>query len=67
MDEIKDFFRNYKGAIIGVIVAIVILVTRLSELIMGIIIIVLCAMAGHYIQKNKYDVKEKLKSFIDRM
>ncbi|MNT63752.1 hypothetical protein D3C72_2015910 [compost metagenome] len=67
MEEIKEFIRNYKGAIIGIIIAILILVTRIYELVVAIILIVIGAIVGNYIQKNKYDVKEKLKNFIDRM
>ena len=67
MDEFKNFIKTYSGAIIGIIVAILILITRLNELIMAIIIIAICAFVGNYIQHNKYDVKEKLKKFIDRM
>ncbi len=67
MDGFKKFITEYSGAIIGVIVAILILLTRLHELIIAIILIVVCAFAGNYIQANKVDVKEKLKKFIDRM
>lgn len=67
MEEIKNFVKNYRGAIIGIIVAILIILTRLDDLIMAIIIICICAFIGNYIQQNKYDVKEKLKKFIDRM
>ena len=65
MDDFKNFIRDYRGALIGTLVAIVILITRLHELIMAVIIIAICAFAGNYIQQNKYDVKEKLKKFID--
>lgn len=67
MDSFKKFVSEYMGAIIGGIVAIVILCTRLYELIVGIILIALGIFIGNYVQRNKYDVKEKLKSFIDRM
>ena len=67
MDSFKDFLIKYRGAIIGAIVAILILCTRLYELIIGVVLIILGAIAGNYIQKNKYDVKEKLKNFIDRL
>ena len=67
MDDFKNFVKNYRGAIIGIIIAILIILTRLDELIMAIIIIGICAFVGNYIQQNKYDVKEKLKKFIDRM
>ena len=40
MEDFKKFISDYKGAIIGVIVAIVILATRLYALIVGILLIV---------------------------
>ena len=67
MDEFKKFISQYKGAIIGVIVAIVILATRLYSLIVGILLILAGAFVGNYIQQNKDDVKAKLKKFIDKM
>ena len=67
MDGFKQFLKDYRGAIIGVIIAILIMLTRLYELIIAIILIVLGAFIGNYVQQNKYDVKEKLKKFIDRM
>ena len=53
--------------IIGIIVAIVLLCTQLYRLIIGIILIFVCGYAGNYIQHNKFEVKEKLKNFIDRL
>lgn len=67
MDGFKKFVSEYRGAIIGGIIALIILCTRLYELIVGIILIAIGIFIGNYVQKNKYDVKEKLKSFIDRM
>lgn len=67
MDGFKKFISEYKGAIIGGIVAIIILCTRLYELIVGIILVALGIFIGNYVQRNKYDVKEKLKNMIDRM
>ena len=67
MDEFKNFIKEYSGAIIGGLIALIILWTRLHELIIGIILISIGAFVGNYIQKNKYDVKEKLKSFIDKV
>ena len=67
MEDFKKFISDYKGAIIGVIVAIVILSTRLYALIVGILLIVAGAFIGNYIQQNKDDVKAKLKKFIDRI
>ena len=67
MDDFKKFINQYKGAIIGVIIAIILLVTRLYDVIIGILIILAGALVGNYVQLNKDEVKSKLKKFIDRM
>lgn len=67
MDEFKKFIKQYSGAIIGALIAILILCTKLYMLIIGIILIALGAFIGHYVQINKEEVKEKLKKFIDRI
>lgn len=67
MDSFKNFLTKYRGAIIGVIVAILILCTRLYNLIIAIVVLFIGAVVGNYVQQNKYDVKEKLKNFIDRL
>ena len=59
MEELKKFLGKYCGAIIGIIVAIVILATRLYDVII--------AFVGNYVQQNKDDVKTKLKTWIDKM
>ena len=67
MESFKEFLSKYLGAIIGVIVAILILCTNLYELMIGIVLILMGAFVGNYIQKNKDEVKIKLKEFIDRL
>ena len=67
MEKLKEFWNNYKGAIIGEIVAILILATKIYNLIVAIILIVIGAFAGNYVQQNKQYVKDKIKQFIDRM
>ena len=67
MNDFKKFISQYRGAIIGIIVAIVILATRLYNLIVGVLLILAGAFIGNYVQQNKDDVKTKLKKFIDRM
>lgn len=67
MDDFKKFVSQYRGAIIGILVAIVILATRLYNLIIGILLILVGAFIGNYVQQNKEDVKTKLKNFIDRV
>jgi len=67
MEGFKSFWSQYKGAIIGILIAILILITRLHDLILAIVILALGAIVGNYVQQNKEDVKTKLKKFIDRM
>lgn len=67
MDSFKNFWDNYKGAIIGVIIAILVLLTNLYRLFIAIILIFIGAIVGNYIQQNKSEVKEKIKNFIDRV
>lgn len=67
MEEFKNFVKEYSGAIIGGLIAILILCTGLYKLVVGIILISTGIFVGNYIQKNKYTVKEKLKNFIDKM
>jgi len=67
MNEIKDFFMKYRGAIIGALIAILILCTGFYKLIIGIILIYIGIYLGNYIQINKNDVKEKIKNFIDKL
>ena len=67
MDDFKNFMSQYGGIVIGVIIAILLLCTKVYKLIIGIILIVICAYAGNYIQHNKFEVKEKLKNFIDKL
>ena len=67
MDNLNQIWNKYKGAIIGAIIALLILFTRLYAVVIGIILIIICVYLGNYIQQNKYEVKEKLKSFIDKI
>lgn len=67
MEGFKGFWDNYKGAIIGVIIAILVLATRLYDLIIAIVVICLGAVAGNYVQQNKEEVKDRVKKFIDKM
>lgn len=67
MEDFKKFISQYRGAIIGIIIAIVVLATRLYALIVGILLILAGAFLGNYVQQNKDEVKSKLKKFIDKM
>lgn len=67
MEGFKNFIIQYRGALIGALVAILILLTNLYKLIIGIILISIGLFVGNYIQHNKFEVKEKLKNFIDKL
>ena len=62
----KEFWNKYKGAIIGGLIAIVVLASDLAEAIMALIIIFAAVCLGNYVQNNKEEVKERLKEFIDK-
>ena len=66
MEGLKNFWNSYKGAIIGVVIAILIILTNLYRLIIAIVLIILGAITGNYVQQNKAFVKDRLKNFIDR-
>ena len=50
MNSFKDFWNQYRGAIIGVILAILILITGLDKLILAIVVLFLGACIGNYVQ-----------------
>lgn len=60
------FIRNYGGLTIGAVIAAVLCFTELYKLLVYVSIIFVGAYLGNYIQKNKPNVKEKLKEIIDR-
>lgn len=67
MDDFKKFLIKYRGAIIGGIIAVLLLLTRLYDLIIGVVLIALGVYIGNYVQLNKEAVKDKLKKFIDKL
>ncbi len=67
MNDLKGFFHDYRGAIIGGILAIIVLCTGLLKLAIAILIICAGIFIGNYIQNNKYEVKQKLLDLINRL
>lgn len=67
MKGLKEIWNQYKGAITGVVIAILILITRLHDLILAAVVLILGAFIGNYVQHNKDFVKSKLKNLIDKM
>lgn len=66
MDKFVNFLTEYRGAIIGAIVAIIMLIFGIYKFIVGCLIILAGILIGNYIQRNKDKVKETLQKLIDR-
>ena len=67
MSDFKEFMSKYGGMIVGILLAIVLLLTKFYLLIISIILIVVCGYAGYYFQHNKDSVKDKMRNFIDKL
>ena len=57
MEKVKQFLINYRGAIIGGIVAIVALLLNLHKALIVILIVIAGILLGNYVQHNKELVK----------
>lgn len=64
--SLNGFIQKYLGAIIGGVVAILLCFTQLYKLVIILAVIAAGIILGNYIQKNKNDVKDKLKNLIDK-
>lgn len=67
MEEFKKFLIKYRGAIIGGLFALVALLLNLHKFVFFVGIILVGGLVGNYVQHNKELVKEKLKSYIDKL
>lgn len=67
MEKFLQFVMDNKYPIIGLIIAIVLIATGLYKLIIPIALIIFGIYGGIYFQKNKEEVKEKIKNFIDKL
>lgn len=67
MNDFKGFLYEYRGAIIGAVIGLIVLFTGLLKLAIAIIVICAGMFLGNYVQHNKYEVKQKLLDFINRM
>ena len=65
-NKINLFIKQYGGAVIGGLIALILCFTGIYELLIYIVIVLAGAVLGNYVQKNKPNVKEKLKAFIDK-
>ena len=60
------FIKQFGGAVIGGLVALLLCFTGIYELLIYAVIVLAGAVLGNYVQKNEPTVKEKLKTFIDK-
>ncbi|MBO5398408.1 MAG: DUF2273 domain-containing protein [Clostridia bacterium] len=60
------YVKEFKGAIIGGLIALLFIATGLSKLVIGLAVIALGVFLGYYVQNNKEKVKEVLRNFIDK-
>ena len=67
MEDFKNFLINFRGAIIGGLIALIALLLNLHKVLLWIAIIVVGIIIGNYVQNNKEFVKDKLKSYIDKL
>ena len=67
MNDIKNFLIKYRGAIIGGLIALIALLLNLHKILIFILIILVGIIIGNYVQHNKETVKDKLKSYIDKL
>ena len=66
MEKFKDFIVKYRGAIIGGIIAIVLLILKIYQILVGCLIIVASVLIGNYVQQNKEKVKDGIRRLVDR-
>ncbi len=67
MKDFENFLKKYRGAIIGGLIAIIALILNLHKVLIWILIVVAGIVIGNYVQNNKEFVKDKLKSYIDKL
>lgn len=67
MEDIKKFLIKYRGAILGGIIALIALLLNLHKVVVFALIIIAGIFIGNYVQHNKEIVKDKLKSYIDKL
>ncbi len=60
------YINEYKGAIIGGVIALLFIATGLSKLVIGLAVLAVGIFLGYYIQNNKDKVKDFLRGLIDK-
>lgn len=67
MEKFLQFISDYRYPIIGVIVAIILIVSGIYNYIIPVALIFGGIYFGLYFQKNKDELKEKIKDFVDKL
>ena len=67
MENVKEFFIKYRGAIIGGLIALIALILNLHKILIWLLIVIAGIVIGNYVQNSKEIVKEKLKTYIDKL
>lgn len=65
-NNINGLVAKYGGAFIGGLIALILCFTQLYKLLVCVALVFVGMFLGNYVQKNKSNVKEKLKEFIDK-
>lgn len=66
MEQFKDFLIKYRGAIAGGIIAIIALILKIHEFLIGCLIIIAGILIGNYVQQNKEKVKDTIRRVVDK-
>lgn len=66
MEQFKEFLIKYRGAFIGGIIAIIALILKIHQILIGCLIILAGIFIGNYVQQNKEKVKETIRKIVDR-
>lgn len=60
------YINQYKGAIIGGVIALLFIATGLSQLVIALVVLAVGIFLGYYIQNNREKVKDILRGLIDK-
>jgi len=66
MEQFKEFLIKYRGAIIGAIIALIAILLKIHEILIGFLIVAVGALIGNYVQQNKEFVKDKIRKIVDK-
>ena len=66
-DKLLTFVVGHRGAIIGAIIGILLYIFGLTRFLLLAFLIILGMIVGNTIEKNRVDIKESLKRFIDKV